>query len=161
MRLAVAAVVAGLFAAACGSDVASPSVLSSAGAWARTTPPGATNGVVYLQITSPTDDAIGGASVPASVAGSAELHETMGAEGGAAMPNMPNMDSGDGEMTMTPVDSVLLPAGEPVAFEPGGKHIMLVDLANPLTAGDHLALTLTLANGTTLPIDVVVADNAP
>ncbi len=161
MRLALLAVVVGLLAAACGSDADTTVALSSTGAWARTTPPGATNGVVYLQVISPTDDAIVGVSVPASVAASAELHETMGGDGGVAMPNMPNMDSGDGQMTMTPVDSVLLPAGTRVAFEPGGTHIMLVDLARQLVAGDHLALTLALSSGATLPVDVVVSDNAP
>jgi periplasmic copper chaperone A len=161
MRLVAAAVAAGLLATACGSGPNAPAALSATGAWARTTPPGATNGVVYMQIVSPVDDAIVAVSVPASVAASAELHETMGADGGAAMPNMPNMASGDGQMTMTPVDSVPLPAGTPVAFEPGGKHIMLVDLLAPLTEGQHLTLTATLKSGTTLPVDVVVANNEP
>jgi copper(I)-binding protein len=112
-------------------------------------------------VSSPTDNAITAVSVPASVAASAELHETMSADGATPMPNMPQMGSGSGEMTMAPLDSVAIPAGGNVSFEPGGKHIMLVGLAAPLAAGATFPLTFTLADGTTLPVDVVVADNAP
>lgn len=147
--------------AACGSDTAAPTALSASGAWARSSTPGATNGVVYLTLASPTADAVVSASVPAEVAATAELHETMGGGGGAAMPNMPNMASGNGQMTMTPVQSVEVPAGGSVAFEPGGKHIMLTALAAPLKAGDHFTLTLTMKSRATLPVDVLVADNAP
>ena len=150
-----------LVLAACGSDTAAPTSLGATGAWARSSTPGATNGVVYLTVSSPTADAVVAAAVPADVAGSAELHETMGGGGGAAMPNMPDMTTGSGEMTMTPVDAIEVPAGGSVAFEPGGKHIMLTSLAHPLKAGDHFTLTLTMKSGATLPVDVQVADNAP
>lgn len=148
--------------AGCGSETAAEpvTVLTASGAWARTTPPGATNGVVYLTIASPVDDSIVGASVPAAVAKGAELHETMGADNTSPMPNMPEMSTG-GQMTMVPVDSVPLAAGRPVAFEPGGKHVMLTDLAAPLVAGDTFTVTFTLASGATLPVEVTVSDNPP
>ncbi len=160
-RLLFLAVAATLFAA-CGSDGgASPvTALTASGAWARTTPPGATNGVVYVSVVSPTADAIVGAAVPADIADAAELHETMGGSGTSPMPNMPEMAT-DGQMTMAPVDSVALDANVPVAFEPGGKHIMLTDLKAPLTAGTTFTITLTLKSGATLPVTVTVADNAP
>lgn len=162
MRRLLVLTAAALLLAACGSDggAAPVSQLTASGAWARTTPPGATNGVVYVQIVSPTDDAIVGASVPADIAGAAELHETMGGGGTSPMPNMPEMAT-DGQMTMTPVDSVALDGNVPVAFEPGGKHIMLTDLAAPLKAGATFTITFTLKSGATLPVKVTVADNAP
>lgn len=161
-RILLLAVAAVCFAA-CGSDSGAKPVteLTASGAWARTTPPGATNGVVYVQVVGPGDDAIMGAIVPTDVAGAAELHETMGGGGTSPMPNMPEMATGDGEMTMSPVESVTLEAGEPVVFEPGGKHIMLTDLVAPLTAGATFTLTLTMRSGATLPVTVTVADNPP
>lgn len=148
--------------AACGSDSGAAPVteLTATGAWARTSPPGATNGVVYVQIASPIDDAIVGASVPADVAGAAELHETMGGGGTSPMANMPEMAT-DGQMTMTPIDSVVVSPEAPAVFEPSGKHIMLTDLAAPLTAGSTFTITFTMKSGATLPVTVTVADNAP
>lgn len=50
----------------------------------------------------------------------------------------------DGIMRMRPVaDGVEVGAGETVAFEPGGYHIMLIDLQRPLAEGDRFPLTLT------------------
>lgn len=157
----VAVACVGVLFAGCGSPSPAVTELAATGAWARTSHPGATNGVVYVQISSPTENSITAVSVPASVAAAAELHETMSAGGTSPMPNMPEMGDGNSEMTMAPVDSVDIPAGGSVTFEPGGKHIMLVDLAAPLAAGDTFQLTFTLADGTTMPVDVVVADNAP
>ena len=44
--------------------------------WARTTPPGATVGAVYLTASSAADDALVGADVDPSIAASAMLHST-------------------------------------------------------------------------------------
>ena len=62
-RIVLLAAAALLFTA-CGSESTAAPVtqLTATGAWARTTPPGATNGVVYVQVASPTDDAIVGAA---------------------------------------------------------------------------------------------------
>lgn len=145
---------------ACGNDRST--TLRVEHAWARTTPTGATNGVVYFRLTSPVEDRVLGASVAASVAGGTELHETMAAGGGAGMPNMPGMDpSAPQAMTMEPVDHLDVPAGGTLELSPGEKHLMLVDLHDPLTAGSHLQLTLHLATGGDLPVDVIVADNPP
>jgi copper(I)-binding protein len=77
------------------------------------------------------------------------------------MPNMPDMTTPGAEMTMAPVPSVALPKGEPVVFEPGGKHIMLTGLTAPLTAGGHFPLTLALSSGATVDVDVLIGDNPP
>lgn len=49
----------------------------------------------------------------------------------------------EGAMTMKPVDAVELPAGKAVKLEPGGYHIMLLDLVKPLEVGEKIELTLT------------------
>jgi hypothetical protein len=47
-------------------------------------------------------------------------------------------------MKMQAVDRLPLPAGKPVGLEPGGYHVMLFDLNQPLKAGDVVPLTLTI-----------------
>ncbi len=46
---------------------------------------------------------------------------------------------------MEQVESVPVLAGEQTAFAPGGFHVMLLDLAEPLELGDSLTLTLEFA----------------
>ena len=57
----------------------------------------------------------------------AELHESMGGAGGA--------------MSMRPLQSVAIPAGEEVAFAPGGRHVMLFDLDAAAKPGTTTMLT--------------------
>lgn len=85
-----------------------------------------------------------GAESPA--AGTVELHETVtsGAE--------PEMRALEG--------SLEVPAGESLRFEPGGTHIMLMDLVEPLLAGDEVPVTLRFADGSELEVSVLVKDTA-
>ncbi len=53
----------------------------------------------------------------------------------------------DGMMKMRRVDSVTLPAGSQVAFEPGGLHIMLIGLARDLNEGDSVEMALEFEDG--------------
>jgi copper(I)-binding protein len=132
-------------------------MLSADGAWARPTPVGADNGVVYLTVTSDIADEIVSAHVPATIALRAELHTTMtdGQAGGH------HGSSSGGTMTMEEVDSLPLAAGQSIDFAPGANHIMLVDVAQPLELGTTFTLTLTLASGRTLDTDVIVTNNPP
>jgi copper(I)-binding protein len=115
-------------------------------AWARTSSSNASNGAVYMLLNSATDDAVLSASVAMSVAMSAEVHETTMAE--------------DGSAGMRVVRSVPLPAAQTVSFEPGGYHIMLMGLVQPLAAGDIISVTLTLRSGGTVTVDAEVRDDA-
>jgi copper(I)-binding protein len=156
-RAAAPVVAATLFGlAACGSD--EPTELATNGAWARPTPTGATNGVVYLTLTTDIDDTLVAATVPADVAAEAELHQTI-VEGGGSHSHG---GGGGGEsMAMGEVEGLDVAAGDELVFEPGGNHVMLVDLADELVLGEEFVLTLTLASGRTLDVRVVVADNPP
>lgn len=49
-----------------------------------------------------------------------------------------------GVMHMHSVESVELPAGKPVELKPGGHHVMLMNVARPLAAGDTVPLTLVI-----------------
>lgn len=151
--------------AACGggSSDAAPTRLTIERPWARATPAGATNAAVYLTITSPQDDAITGVDVPAAAAGGAAMHSSMTDDDGGSMGNMAGMDhdAEEGATTMAPLRTVDLPAGEAVVFEPGGRHIMLTELAAPLEEGDELTLTVHLRRGGDRTVQVPIATNAP
>lgn len=49
----------------------------------------------------------------------------------------------NGVMRMKPVHSLPLESGAQVTLKPGGLHLMLLKLRNPLREGDKLPLTLT------------------
>jgi hypothetical protein len=117
-------------------------------AWARTTPPGTASGAVYLTLSSPDGDTLLGAAVDASVAAAAELHMTM-------------TDEASGDTVMHQLESVAAPRGAPVVFEPGGNHVMLVDLAAPLAAGASFPLTLRFATAGERVVEVEVRSESP
>lgn len=161
--LARAALAAAATAVMCCGAPSGPQALTVSGAWARPTPPTAHDAVVYLQIVSPTDDRLIGVSVAPETAARAELHETMTGNGGETgqMGEMAGMDDSraTAELTMRPLDAVDLKARRRVQFKPGGRHIMLRDLAAPLQRGRHLALTLCFVGAGSVDVDVAVQDN--
>ena len=67
-------------------------------------------------------------------------------------------DTMAGSMTMQEVDSIAIPAGEKVALEPGGYHVMLMELAKPLEVGSTFELTLTFAKAGDITVEVEVRD---
>jgi copper(I)-binding protein len=69
--------------------------------------------------------------------------------------------AGTGEMTMRPVEFIELKAGMPMEMKPGGYHIMMMGLVNPLKLGDTITVTLTLENAGEIKVDVPVLDEAP
>ena len=66
------------------------------------------------------------------------------------------MHGGMGMMRMQEVDAIAVPAGATVELKPGGLHLMLIDLAKPLVAGETFTVTLAFASGETLPVPVEV-----
>ena len=61
-------------------------------------------------------------------------------------------------MGMTEISLVTIPAGSTVMMVPGGLHVMLLDLAEPLELGDTFDMTLTFDGGTELITTVEVRD---
>jgi copper(I)-binding protein len=70
------------------------------------------------------------------------------------------MEDGDrgGAMMMQEVEAIEVPAGGSVSLEPGGLHIMLLELAEPLEAGTSFDLTLILDDGEEHQVSVEVRD---
>jgi hypothetical protein len=97
-------------------------------AWARETPGGVTIGAAYAELrnSGSAADILTAANSP--VAGRCEIHSH-------AMV--------DGVMRMRRLETIEIPAGETVAFRPGGHHFMMFDLKQPLKAGGTIPVTLT------------------
>ena len=56
----------------------------------------------------------------------------------------------DGEMVMQPKeDGFAVPAGGEHVLEPGGDHVMIMDLTEPVLPGDDVTVTLKLNDGST------------
>ena len=154
----VAAATFGL--AACGSDddttttaAESAEAVTVTGPWTRVTAAEATTGAAYMTIASKDGDVLTKASVPSSVAGMAQLHETT-----------TSGDSMDGESMagmkgMKEVSSIEIPAGGTVQLKPGGYHIMLMELAKPITAGETVPVTLTFEKAGEVTVDAVARES--
>lgn len=97
------------------------------GAWVRSSVPGQQGTGAFMKLTSPQAMQLVGVATP--VAGIAEVHEM-------------KMD-GD-VMRMRAVPKLDLPAGRTVELKPGGYHVMLLDLKQPLAPGSTVPLTLVL-----------------
>ena len=151
-----------LTAAACGGDDSAG--VDVDGAWARTSPMSVEAGAAYFQISSDIDDALIGASVDAGVAGEAQIHETqvMEMEGETGEDAMEGDEMGTGDvMQMVEVGRIELPASETISLEPGGFHIMMLDLVEPLENGDTFDITLDFETAEDQVVTVTVGDSAP
>ena len=143
--LMLVSLLASALPAAAQSDAATCDAVLLVDGWVRATPPGAPNGAAYglvVNLSGEPDTLIGASSDVASVV---ELHEMVMGEGDV--------------MQMRPLaDGIEVPAGDFVALEPGGLHIMLIDLQQPLVAGESVDLVLTFALHGELALTLPVVD---
>ncbi len=98
-------------------------------AWARATAPGQDAASLDMIITSKHAAILIAVSSPACK--TVELHSM-------------NMAPGNGMMQMREVESIPLPAGQPVNLGRSGYHLMLSGLKVPLKAGASVPLTLSI-----------------
>jgi periplasmic copper chaperone A len=161
-------------AVACGSDdddaagttttaAAAEPVIEVSDAWCRTSPAQVNAGACYMEIsnTGGGEDALTAASVDATVAASTELHETVasGADDmGTEEPTTTMADGGmgTGMMEMRQVPRITIPSGAIVSLEPGGYHVMLLELAEPLTEGTTVTITLTFETAESKTVEAQV-----
>jgi copper(I)-binding protein len=138
-----------LLLAACGSgDDGEAGAISVSDAWALATAPTQANGAVYFTITSAAQDTLERVEVPGSIADHAEMHATVTTATGA---------SGMQELTA----GVALDPGTAVTFTPGGMHVMLVDLVEPLAAGQTFDVTLEFGRADPITLPVAVVESEP
>jgi copper(I)-binding protein len=110
--------------------------------WARATAPAAEAGAAYgtLTVTGGTDRLTGASSpVAAQVAVHENVHDA-------------------GVMRMRPVEGgIALEPGKPLTLAPGGYHLMLEGLRQPLKPGETFPMTLTFAKAPPVTVTVPVA----
>ncbi len=107
-------------------------------AWVRATP-GAAAAYLTLENRSGRSDRL--VSVGSPVARRVELHESR---------------VENGIMRMRRIEGIAVPAGGSVRLEPGGLHVMLMGLHEPLAEGQGVPLTLSFESGATLAVDAEV-----
>lgn len=114
--------------------------------YARATPPGARAGGAFFTVENrgSQDDRLIAVASPA--AAGAELH-TMAMDGNV--------------MRMRALRTIDVPAGAKVALQPGGFHVMLLDLKQPLAVGEKIPLTLTFERAGTIEVTVNVESMVP
>ena len=93
--------------------------------WARATVAGQKSTGVYMKLTAAQATQLVGVSSP--VAGVAEVHE---------------MKMENNVMKMSAMPAIHLLAGKTVALQPGGYHVMLMDLKGPLAKDSSVSITL-------------------
>lgn len=109
--------------------------------WARATPKGSTVTAGYLTITNKGTEAdrlIGGSAAPAS---RFEVHDTVTEKGVARMRQ---------------VTSLEIKPGQTVELKPGGMHVMLMGLKQPLSKGQTVKGTLVFEKAGTVAVEFTV-----
>ncbi len=140
---------AALTLTACSSaDAGDPSTetastLTVSDAWVKAVDDGMTGAFGLVENTTDEAVTIVGASTDASPM--VQLHETVADSSGNT-----TMQEVDGGFTVEP--------GETLTLEPGGNHLMLMNVAEPLKAGAEVDITLELADGTSVPFSAVVKE---
>ena len=128
-----------------GAGSGAPATVQVSGAICRPTPVGRQMTGCYLTLTSATADRL--VSVASPDANLVQIHES-------------RIESG--MMMMRELrDGLPLPAGEAVALAPGGNHLMLLGVREPLVAGDTVALTLTFEASPAVEVTATVGQPAP
>jgi copper(I)-binding protein len=127
----VGACVALCFAGSLYAGTAADSVLVE-GAFARAVPPGQSNSAAFMSLTNESDADHALTAVESDSSKVAELHTHLMEEG---------------MMKMRRVGKIDLPAGEIVKLQPGGLHVMLIDLERTLSPGENVEITLIFEDG--------------
>lgn len=114
--------------------------------YVRLPPPNAmaTGAFMVIRNTSPVDIKLVKAENPASAV--TELHTHIN-EGGV--------------MKMRPVPAVEIKSKGAAVLQPGGLHVMMINLKAPLKEGDVVPITLGFDDGSSKKVDAVVQKSAP
>ena len=116
-------------------------------AWTRATTPDSRTAAVYFTISNTGQTRIDLIGVRTDRASIEVLHKTTPDTQGLAR--------------MSAEPDLKIEPGDAVSLEPGGLHVMLIDLETPLIEGEILPLRLKFYDGDDLTVDVpILAPNA-
>lgn len=110
-------------------------------AYVRAVPPGQPNSAAFMQLSNRDAEAHGVVDASSPAAGVVELHTHIH-EGGMMM--------------MRRIQRIDLAAQAKTVLQPGGLHIMLINLQQPLVPGEKVALTLVFEDGSEKQIEAPV-----
>jgi|SRR5688572_13180235 copper(I)-binding protein len=146
LRRSFVFLVAGVFALPAAANRYELGTLTITHPWSRPTAPGMPMGVAYLTITNngKVPDALVAASTP--VAARVEFHQTSFA---------------DGMARMRPLQEIVVAPGQTIKVEPGGIHLMLVELESALVTGASVSLTLQFRVAGRITVELSVRDLPP
>ena len=100
--------------------------------YARAVPPTARNSGAFMVLRNTSDHPVRVVDARSDVSRVTELHTHI---------------NDKGVMRMRRVDFIGIPAHGKVQFQPGGYHVMLIELDHPLKPGDPVHLELTFGDG--------------
>ncbi|MBH0008606.1 copper chaperone PCu(A)C [Salinibacterium sp. SWN1162] len=117
--------------------------LTTSDTWVKAIDSGMT--AAFGMVENPTDADITIVSATTSASDMTELHETL--------------ENESGDMVMQPIEGgFTVPAGGMLMLEPGGNHIMIMGVTDPILAGDDVTVTLTLDDGSTVEFTAPAKD---
>jgi copper(I)-binding protein len=107
----------------------------------RATPPNSKNSVAFMVIKNTDKKDIKLIAAGSEIADRVELHHHLMEEG---------------LMKMRQVEEIIIKAGGAVALQPGGYHVMFLNLKQPLQEGQSISLSLSFDNGQQLSLEAPV-----
>jgi copper(I)-binding protein len=117
--------------------------VDASNATAYATAEGARTGAVFVTLFNPqasVEKLLGASSDKAPIV---EIHQSY-------------VDEADGTMQMRKVESIEILPSQQLQFKPGGYHIMLIDLAEPLVEGQTFNVVLKFQNAGDVSVPVIV-----
>ena len=138
-RSVIAVLAVGTIVAGCGAG----DDVTADDAWARPTPPSATVAAFYAVYKNDTGSPDTLTEAYSPQCGRIELHDT---------------EMVDGVMQMRPAQAsdLLIPGGGELVLEPGGLHLMCIDVVEPFVEGEEVTLEVTFEDNGVVIVDVPV-----
>ena len=109
-------------------------------------PPGAQVSAAYGMLMNHGDQTVTLSAVSSEISATAEMHEVIA--------------DGD-QRRMAELESIDIAPHQTLIFEPGGRHIMLLDISNPPAEGDVVEICALSAAGTESCAQAAVERQAP
>ncbi|WP_062519393.1 copper chaperone PCu(A)C [Demequina silvatica] len=136
-----ASAAAALLLAGCATDAASEdAALTVTDPWVKTAVPEDMMSAAFGTLTNTTDEDITVVAATSDAFPTLELHEVVDG-------SMQAIDGG-----------FAIPAGESLTLEPGGLHLMIMELPEAIEAGDEVDFTLELSSGETVDFTATAKD---
>lgn len=114
--------------------------------YARVVPPGAPASAAFMKLHNNGDSDRKLVSASSDIAEVVELHTHI---------------HDNGVMRMRPVENIEIPAGEEAVLQPGGLHIMLINLKKPMAAGDKVTIDLQFDDGSHQSVEAEAREVQP